>query len=85
MPFWQFTNCHNTIHRMFIAYHTTQGIARICRIHNDATLTQNFYRLINQTRLRIFRVDIEKLAHNFVLKKLMRLYTDLEAGYKNLL
>jgi len=41
--------------------------------------------LINQTRLRIFRVDIEKLAHNFVLKKLMRLYTDLEAGYKNLL
>ena len=70
---------------MFIAYHTTQGIARICRVHNDTTLTQDFYCLINQTRLRIFRVDIEKLAHNFVLKKLMRLYTDLEAGYKNLL
>jgi len=41
--------------------------------------------LINQTRLRIFRVDIEKLAHNFVLKKLTRLYTDLDVGYKNLL
>ncbi|MNC38670.1 hypothetical protein D3C75_872890 [compost metagenome] len=50
-----------------VAYLATQRIGRIRRIHHHAPLADDLDGLFYQARLRILRMNLEKLAHVIVL------------------
>ncbi|VDZ83533.1 Uncharacterised protein [Kluyvera intermedia] len=67
MTVWQMTDAANSLHRALIFNFTTQRVAGIGRINDNAALTHNFNRLVNQTRLWVIRMDIKKTDSCFPL------------------
>ncbi|SAG53746.1 Uncharacterised protein [Enterobacter cloacae] len=59
----QLADATDALHRPFILDFTAQRVARIGWVDNNATFTDDFHSLINQTWLWVIRMDIEKLTH----------------------
>ncbi|MCY1188003.1 hypothetical protein D9M73_290510 [compost metagenome] len=53
--------------RALVADLTAQRVGRVGRIHHHPTLADDLDGLFDQARLRILRMNLEKLAHVVVL------------------
>ena len=51
---------------IFIIQMTNQRIARVCWQSDDAALMNNLGSLLDQSGLRVFRMDLKKLAHTLI-------------------
>ena len=63
----QTTDVPDSVHGLFVTNMTTQCVGRISRVNDDPPLIQNFHGFLNQARLRVYRVNTEKLAHGYVV------------------
>ena len=57
----------DTLHRTLVADQATDGVGRIGRINDHPTAAEDFHGLLDQARLRIFRMNLEELAHELSL------------------
>ena len=53
----------DSLNRFLVADMTTERVGGIRRIHDHPALADDLCRLVNQTALRIVRMDAKELAH----------------------
>ncbi|MNY61992.1 hypothetical protein D3C86_1987470 [compost metagenome] len=53
----------HSLHCVLVTDLTTHGVGRIGRVDHHPALANDFYSLFDQARLRVFRMNLEKLTH----------------------
>jgi hypothetical protein len=66
----QLAQATNTLHRVLVADMATNRVGGVGRVDHHPTVADDFHSLFDQARLRVFRMNLEELAHAKALVKL---------------
>ena len=59
----QLTQPAHALHGVLVADLATNGVGRVCGINHHPALADDLDSLFDQARLRVFRMNLEKLTH----------------------